>query len=180
MTIVSDSKNFAKKKHQHQFRDDKKTPYWKHLESVVKNLKTLGINDSTILCGGWLHDTIEDTNTDFDDLEKKFNKKTAEIVAIVTKDTRMRKKDREISYCKQLKKGSWQAQIVKFADILANMEDLENSKKSDSDRKRQARNKLEYYNSIKSNLQNNKKKIPNLDSQTTRLFDIFLQYGIKN
>ena len=180
MTIVSDSKKFAKKKHQHQFRDDKKTPYWKHLEIVVNNLKALGINDQRTYCAGWLHDTIEDTDTDFDDVEKEFDKKTAEIVATVTKDTRMRKKEREIAYCKQLKKGSWQAQIVKFADILANLEDLKNAKRPNNWKRDQARNKLEYYNSIKHGLQKNKKNIPNLDSQTTRLFEIFLQYGIKN
>ena len=178
MSIVSDSKNFAKKKHKHQFRDDKKTPYWKHLENVVKNLEKLGINDSTTLCAGWLHDTIEDTDTDFDDIEKEFDKKTAQIVATVTKDTRMRKKEREIAYCKQLKKGTWQAQIVKFADILANLDDLKNSKKSKLECKNQARNKLEYYNSIKQGLQKNKKNIPNLDSQTIRLSEVFTKYGI--
>ena len=180
MTLILEAEEFAKNKHQYQFRDNGETLYWTHLQKVVENLIELGIHDENILCAGWLHDTIEDTDTDYDDLDENFNREIADIVSTVTKDTRMIKQKREVDYCAQLKLGSWQAQIVKFADILANMEDLENSKKSDSDRKRQAQNKLEYYNSIKSNLQNNKKKIPNLDSKTTRLFEIFLQYGIKN
>ena len=180
MSKIPKATKFAKEKHKHQTRDDGKTPYWKHLEKVVGNIKTLGIKDPVILCAGWLHDTIEDTDTDFDKIEDKFGKETAEIVAIVTKDTRMRKKEREIAYCKQLKKGSWQAQIVKFADILANLEDLKNSKKSKLECKNQARNKLEYYNSIKQGLQKNKKNIPNLDSQTIRLSEVFTKYGIRN
>ena len=38
MSKIPKATKFAKKKHQHQFRDDKKTPYWKHLEIVVNNL----------------------------------------------------------------------------------------------------------------------------------------------
>jgi len=106
MKGISDAKKLAKDKHQHQTRNDKKTPYWKHLEKVVQNLKKLGIEDETILCAGWLHDTIEDTDTDYDDIDEEFCKETADIVATVTKDTRMIRKDRELSYCKQLKEGT--------------------------------------------------------------------------
>jgi hypothetical protein len=33
---------------------------------VVNEAKALGIKDNEILFAAWLHDTIEDTNTDFD------------------------------------------------------------------------------------------------------------------
>lgn len=179
MKGIEDAEIFAKERHKHQTRDDGKTPYWKHLKKVVENLKGLGVTDESILCAGWLHDTIEDTDTDYDDIYDEFGKEAADIVAIVTKDTRMIKKDREIAYCKQLKKGSWQAQIVKFADILANLEDLQFSNKSDLKRNKQAKNKLEYYNSIKNGLRKNKKNIPELDSNTSKLSEIFLKYKIK-
>jgi len=84
---VTNAKILAKKKHKHQFRKDKKTRYWKHLEQVVKRLEKLGIKDHEILCAGWLHDTIEDTDTDYDDIKKNFGKKVADIVSSVTKDT---------------------------------------------------------------------------------------------
>jgi guanosine-3',5'-bis(diphosphate) 3'-pyrophosphohydrolase len=174
-----EAKKFAIKKHMGLKRDNSKTPYWKHLEKVVKNLEKLGIKDESILCAGWLHDTIEDTSTDYDDIYEKFGKKTADIVVTVTKDTRMIKKSREIAYCNQLKKGTWQAQIVKFGDILANMEDLKSYSKPMPDRKKQAKNKLLYYNVIKTGLNKNKKQIPNLNAEIERLSNVFLKYGIK-
>jgi len=178
MIMILDAEKFAKDKHQYQFRDDGTTPYWTHLQKVVDNLITLGIHDEVILCAGWLHDTIEDTDTDYDDIDENFGKETVDIVAILTKDTRLIKQKREIDYCIQLKASSWQSQIVKFADMLANLEDLKNSKKSPLEKIKQAQNKLEYYNSIKFGLQENKKNIPNLEPQIKKLSDIFLEYDV--
>ena len=70
--LINQAQKFAKEKHKHQTRDDGKTPYWKHLQKVVKNLERLGITDESIICAGWLHDTIEDTDTDDDKIRKKF------------------------------------------------------------------------------------------------------------
>jgi len=145
----------------------------------VKILKKIGIRDESILCAGWLHDTIEDTDTDYDDINKDFGIETANIVATVTKDTRMIKEYREIAYCKQLKEGTWQAQIVKFADILANLNDLKSSNGTNSERKEKAKNKLKYYDAIKIGLTKNKLNIPSLDSTLSDLTKVFLKYEIK-
>ena len=51
-----------------QYRNNNKTPYWYHLRDVVNNLEMMGIDDESILCAGWLHDSIEDTSFDFDDI----------------------------------------------------------------------------------------------------------------
>ena len=40
----------------------------------------MGITDQSILCAGWLHDSIEDTSFDYDDVSKIFGKKIAQIV----------------------------------------------------------------------------------------------------
>ena len=176
--LINRAQIFAKEKHKQQTRDDGKTPYWKHLHKVVKNLENLGITDESIICAGWLHDTIEDTDTDYDEIYKLFGKTTADIVATLTKDTRMIKKDREKAYCLQLKRGTWQAQVVKLGDILSNLEDLEFSSKSVLQRKKQAKNKLEYFNAIKIGLNKNKKNISNLDSGISRLTELFLKYNV--
>ncbi len=178
MKGINDAEIFAKDKHKHQTRNNPDIPYSDHLEKVVEILRNLGITDETILCAGWLHDTIEDTDTDYDDI-LEFGKETADIVATMTKDTRMVRDDREIAYCKKLKEGSWQTQIVKFADLLSNLKDLEFSNFSDSDRKEKAEDKLEFYNAIKTGLYKNKKKIPNLIHETGELSKEFLKYGIK-
>jgi len=159
---VINAKKFAKKKHEGQFRKDGKTEYWKHLEQVVKLLEKIGIKDKDILCAGWLHDTIEDTDTDFDNINEKFGKNVAIIVTSVTKDTRLIEKQREKNYILQLKKASWKAKIVKLADVVANIADLENSCYSSSKIKKQVKDKIPYINAIKPGIVAKKSRFPGL------------------
>ena len=110
-------------------RKDGKTLYWVHLQQVVENLKTIGIKDKEILCAGWLHDTIEDTDTDYDDLKKEFGDRVARIVAQVTKDKSLPEKEREQKFCDRLTTASWEAQAIKLCDLWANLADLESAYK---------------------------------------------------
>jgi len=87
-------------------RNDGITPYSKHLEDVVSLLKSLGIIDEDVLCSGWLHDTIEDTDTKFDEIYERFGKKVAVLVFSLSKDKDLPKKEREQLYVKQLKDAS--------------------------------------------------------------------------
>ena len=103
------AKQCAIKQHKGQYRKNNKTPYWHHLRDVVTNLEMMGIDDESILCAGWLHDSIEDTSFDFDDVLKYFDKKTAQIVSDVTKETRLPKNQQEKNYLIQLSNSSWQA-----------------------------------------------------------------------
>jgi guanosine-3',5'-bis(diphosphate) 3'-pyrophosphohydrolase len=77
LDLVKSAELFAKNKHAGQFRKDDTTPYSKHLEDVVNRLKSLGVIDEQVLCAGWLHDTIEDTETSFDDLYEQFGSEIA-------------------------------------------------------------------------------------------------------
>ena len=171
--------SFAKKKHRYQLRKDCTTPYWHHLKQVVQNLQKLGIKNQDILCAGWLHDTIEDTNTDFDDIEKRFGKTTAKIVAQVTKDTRIPQKQRESQYLLQLKRASWQAKAVKLGDLVANIADLKNSGFSKQKKVKEVRDKLKYISAIKPGLVKNKSKLPGLKKIENELNDLLVQYGQK-
>lgn len=89
------SKQYAIKQHKSQYRKNNKTPYWYHLRDVVDNLEIMGIKDESILCAGWLHDSIEDTSFDFDDVSKLFGEKIAQIVSDLTKETRLPKNQQE-------------------------------------------------------------------------------------
>jgi len=171
------AKQYAIKQHKGQYRKNNKTSYWHHLRDVVNNLEMMGIKDESILCAGWLHDSIEDTSFDFDDVSKSFDKKTAQIVSDVTKETRLPKNQQEKNYLKQLSRSSWQAKVVKFADILANISDLQNSELTRKQKVIQVKYKIKYLNAIKSGIMANKSKIPNL-SQTENLLNLVLdQYG---
>ena len=144
---------FAKKKHACMKRKDGKTPYWKHLEKVVDNLRIIGIRRETLLCAGWLHDTIEDTDTDFDDIAEKFGIDTAEIVAEVTKDKRLPEDERERQYVRQLKNASPEACLIKFCDVWANIADLPSGYAAQGKiREQQVSKKLLYLKAIKKGL----------------------------
>lgn len=172
------AEEFARQKHQNQKRRDGKTPYYAHLAQVVANLRKLGITGEEMHCAGWLHDTIEDTNTDFDDLREGFGKEVAEIVTSVTKDKRLPKRQRESEYIRQLRNAGWKAQIVKLCDIWANISDLQNGY-SHEEATKQIENKLKYFDAIKKGLKNNKEKIPRLDEAILTINSILSQYNRK-
>jgi (p)ppGpp synthase/HD superfamily hydrolase len=171
------SKKYEIKKNKGQYRKNNKTPYWHHLQDVVKNLEMMGIKDESILCSGWLHDSIEDTSSDFDDVSKNFGKKIAQIVSDLTKETRLPKNQQEKNYLKQLSTSSWQSKVVKFADILANVSDLKNSELNQKQKIIQVKYKIKYLGVIKSGIVDNRNKIPNLFEAQNSLNFVFEQYG---
>ena len=148
MTNVTDARNFAKKKHTGQLRKNGKTTTFSHLKDVVKNLKKMKVTNKDIICAAWLHDTIEDTDTDFDSIKDRFGKNVAKIVVSVTKDNRLPKKQREVTYSKDLKSSSTEAKLVKIADILANVNDAPNAGKNTKWEKQQFMKKSKYWNYV--------------------------------
>lgn len=175
---VQNAELFAKKQHAGQTRKDGITPYSKHLEDVVNRLKSLGVIKSELLCAGWLHDTMEDTETSFDDLHEKFGSKVAVLVSSLTKDTSLPRKKREQAYVKQLKEASDEAVLIKLCDISANLSDLKNYDASKSKKLRQVRQKRHYLNVIKNNLPVS--EYPNITTLIESVNRIFKKFGQKS
>ena len=149
------AEEFAKEKHARIIRKDKITPYTFHLEQVVAKARMLGIQDEVILCAAWLHDTIEDTNTDFDEIADKqgFGFEVATIVAQVSKDKRLPEAQRESLYVEQLAKANWKAQVIKLCDIWANIEDLPSGYPDKEKRLIQIKKKISYFKAIRNGLE---------------------------
>src|SRR3990172_7316034 len=118
MSKLESAEMFAKTKHASMTRKDGITPYFTHLESVVSYLKSLGVTDEDVLCSGWLHDTIEDTDTTFDELYERFGKKVAVLVSTLSKDKKLPKKERERLYVNQKKKTI--NQILHYLKVIKN------------------------------------------------------------
>src|SRR3989338_5020131 len=127
MTKLEKAELFAKEKHSKMTRKDGTTPYFVHLESVVSRLKSMGIVNEDVLCAALLHDTMEDTNTSFDDIFEQFGRDVAILVSSLSKDTKLPKKERESQYVMQLKNAPFEAKLIKLCDIAANLSDLKNS-----------------------------------------------------
>lgn len=117
--------SYAARAHNHQYRKDKKTPFVAHPFRVAMVLRDIfGCDDEVAIATALLHDTIEDTRTDFDDIHKRFGRDVAECVAIMTKNMLLIEAEREKDYDKRLANGPWQARIVKLADVYDNGLDL--------------------------------------------------------
>ncbi len=114
----------ATQKHNGQWRKDQKTPYVAHCFRVAMIVRHLfNVDDEVAWATALLHDTIEDTATDYDDVLAACGREVADAVAAMTKDMRLVEDDREIAYDRQLAEASWQARLVKLADVYDNVSD---------------------------------------------------------
>ncbi len=103
---------FASKRHDGQMRRDGVTPYVEHPRAVMRILlDEFGVNDPEILAAALLHDTIEDTRTDYDELSERFGRRVASIVAVLSKDNRLPERRREREYFKQLSEAPLGAKL---------------------------------------------------------------------
>jgi len=110
--------------HRHQYRKDGQTPYVAHPFRVAMTVRDLfGVSDPVAVAAALLHDVIEDTTADYDDIAKEFGTEVADTVAALTKDMRMPERDREGAYDDQLRAGPWQAKLIKLADVFDNVSD---------------------------------------------------------
>ena len=152
MEMITSAELFSKKKHLGMMRKDGMTLYVKHLEGVVSRLKSIGIVDKELLCVGWLHDTIEDTDTSFEEILEKFGNRIAVLVLDLSKDMSLSRKQREKEYIKKLKESSEDAKIIKLCDISTNLSDLKNSKTSKTKKLRNVRQIRHYVTAIKNDI----------------------------
>lgn len=117
---------FAARAHRHQLRKDDKTPYVSHVFRVCLILRDrFGFDDPRMLCAALLHDALEDTTTDFDDIAKEFTPEVARWVALLTKDKRLAEDEREAAYIQALQAAPWQVQACKLADVYDNLNDID-------------------------------------------------------
>ena len=82
-----------------------------------------GVDDPNVLMAAALHDAIEDTPTDFNDLEERFGWQAAEWAAAMCKDMRRREDVREREYVAHLSSAPWQVRVCKLADLFDNLID---------------------------------------------------------
>lgn len=98
-----------------------------HVKQVVDTLTDAGIDDDVILSAAWLHDVIEDTSTNYDEINNKFGRVIADMVSSLSKDGRLPRRSREIEYAQRLSTASPRAKVVKLADILVNLKSVTDS-----------------------------------------------------
>lgn len=121
---------YATKAHAGQFRSDG-SPYVKHPERVADFVHTFkkSKNLDALISAALLHDTIEDTDTTHEDLEKMFGGLVASLVKELTSDKDKIKEVGKTDYLaqKMAKMSSW-ALVIKLADRSDNVQDIATAK----------------------------------------------------
>lgn len=121
--------SLAAYKHRNQRRKDAaKTPYINHPINVANILlNEAGITDEVVLIAAILHDTVEDTETSFEEIEQQFGSHVRSIVAEVTDDKSLSKAERKQAQIEHASGLSDRAKLLKLADKTANLRDLVNA-----------------------------------------------------
>jgi len=117
--------NFAALKHINQRRKGNESPYINHPLAVAYNIFNIGkVADADTLIAAILHDTVEDTNTTLEEIEREFCPKVRNIVHECTDDKSLPKVERkklQIAHSFHLTR---EAKLVKLADKLNNLTDI--------------------------------------------------------
>ncbi|MCL4222681.1 MAG: HD domain-containing protein [Phycisphaerales bacterium] len=120
-TLWQRAASFAARAHAGGLRKDGCTPYVAHPFRVAMTVRhVFGCDDDVAIAAALLHDTIEDTATDYDEIHEHFGARVADCVAALTKNKSLPEGEREAAYDAHLARGPWQARLVKLADVYDN------------------------------------------------------------
>lgn len=133
LVLIFKALEFASIKHRDQRRKDvEASPYINHPIALAKVLCVEGgVTDVNAICGAILHDTIEDTETTYDELKAIFGETIANIVDEVTDDKSLGKDERKRLQIEHAAHASHSAKLVKLADKISNLRDILSSPPAD-------------------------------------------------
>jgi (p)ppGpp synthase/HD superfamily hydrolase len=123
---VARAADYAAQRHVGQKRKGERAePYINHLTEVAALLaEATDGEDAVLLMGGLLHDTLEDTDATYDELERLFGSEVAALVAEVTDDKSLPQKERKRLQVETTPKKSRRAKLLKIADKTSNLRGL--------------------------------------------------------
>jgi len=139
IVAVARALDFAARKHSKQRRKGEAAePYVNHLAEVARLVAeaTEG-RDTVAVLAALLHDTIEDTGTTREELEREFGPEVAAVVAEVTDDKSLPKPERKRLQVETAPRKSARARLIKIADKTSNLRTIAASPPVGWDLKRQ-------------------------------------------
>jgi len=129
LSIIRRAHAVAARAHQGQTRASGE-PYITHPVAVATIVAELGL-DATSAAAALLHDAVEDTRVELDQIEREFGEDVAAIVDGVTKLDRLRFGSKEAQQAATMRKmlvamaRDWRVLVIKLADRLHNMRTLD-------------------------------------------------------
>lgn len=166
--ILTNAFKFSANKHKKQRRKGiLEIPYVNHPIDVANLLaNVIDTDDYILLVSAVLHDTIEDTDTTFEELELTFGSDIANIVFEVSDNMSLPKSERKRLQIEKASGLSNRAKMIKIADKICNIQDMLNTRYHWT-----IRQKLKYISWSEKVVEQCKGLNENLDEQ----FDIILK-----
>ena len=126
LDLVLKATEFAAHKHRNQRRKDANaSPYINHPIALARVLRVDGgVDDAAVIAAALLHDTIEDTDTSYNEIRGQFGARVADIVAEVTDTKWLQKGARKRLQISKAARATEGAKLVKLADKIANLRDI--------------------------------------------------------
>jgi guanosine-3',5'-bis(diphosphate) 3'-pyrophosphohydrolase len=126
IALLLQAVRFAAHKHRYQRRkDEDASPYVNHLMEVAEIMANVGnVIDLPPLLAAVLHDTVEDTDTTFSELEEVFGRDARLLVEEVTDDKRLPKDVRKQFQIEHAQGLSFRAKEIEIADKICTVHDV--------------------------------------------------------
>jgi guanosine-3',5'-bis(diphosphate) 3'-pyrophosphohydrolase len=121
--LVSEAAEFAAQRHNGMQRKGRgNDPYINHLAEVANLLAAATDGaDAELVAAGWLHDSVEDTDTTREEVATKFGERIAALVVEVTDDMSLSKEQRRQKQVEDAPHKSPGAKMIKIADKISNI-----------------------------------------------------------
>lgn len=114
MSKLKDAVIFAAQKHDGQYRKITNQPYIFHCTEVCQIVSELTY-DEDVMCAALLHDTVEDTKTNLDEIEELFGPRVMRLVSYETENKRKG----------QPKSDTWKLRKAESLEELSKCKDLD-------------------------------------------------------
>jgi (p)ppGpp synthase/HD superfamily hydrolase len=125
ISLIMQAADFAARRHASQRRKGAAgEPYINHLVEVAALLAEATDGDAALVAAGLLHDTLEDTATEYEELDARFGPDIATLVAAVTDDKSLPKAERKRRQVERAPAASARAKLLKIADKTSNLRTL--------------------------------------------------------
>jgi guanosine-3',5'-bis(diphosphate) 3'-pyrophosphohydrolase len=123
LRLVSEAAELAAHRHNGMARKGRGgEPYINHLAEVANLLAAATDGaDAELVAAGWLHDSIEDTETTREELAERFSERVASLVVECTDDMSLPKAERRRLQVVDASHKSPSAKLIKIADKISNI-----------------------------------------------------------
>lgn len=122
--LVAEAYRLAANAHEGQLRKDDGSPYITHPVAVANLLHDAGFGDQ-VIAAALLHDVVEDTEMDPDELSARFGAHVAELVDVLSEDEGIEDfEERKREHRELVEDSGRDAVAIYVADKLSNLRDM--------------------------------------------------------